>query len=248
MKRTLLLIIALTSFGALNAQIEIQQDGTGPDLSGTILEFNVDQFDSAEYQVQLYVTNNTGSNQQWRITRVEQSVPPTWTDQVCWPPQCYNPDSVVYTTPSSPGTPAPTVVNGSDTTTLSHDAILKPIIVPGSTNGVALYMYYITDNNGNYVDSVGLRYNFVLGVDETTPNLSVTVAPNPANSYIKIKTNNVESATVKMLDVLGNIVLKETVLWKSKSINTESFRNGIYFVVVEAEGAQRITRKVIVRH
>ena len=248
MKRILLGIIAFAAIGTLSAQIEIRHDGIGPDLSGTIVDFNVDQFDSAEYNVQLYVTNNTGSDQQWRITRDNQSVPSSWTDQVCWPPQCYSPDSVVYTTPSTPGNPAPILVNGTDTTTIYGKAVIKPLITPGTTNGVALYMYFITDNNGNYLDSVGLRYNFVLGLEETIPNLSVTIAPNPANSFVKIKTNDVQGATLKMLDVLGNIVLKETVMGTSKSINTESFRNGIYFVIVEAEGSQPITRKVIVRH
>ena len=108
MKRILLGIIALASFGVANAQIEIQYDGTGPDISGTIVEINVDQNTPTPFAPKFYVTNNTGSDAQWRIVRVKESVPSTWIDQVCWPPQCYSTSGDVYTTPSSAGNPAPT--------------------------------------------------------------------------------------------------------------------------------------------
>lgn len=252
MKRILLGILLFTSISTLHAQIEIRLNGTGPDLSGTTIDFNVDQFDSAEYAPSFYVTNNTGANQQWRVRRVKQNVPSSWMDQVCWPPQCYSTSGDVYTTPSTPGFPAPTVVNGTDSTTATTNslhAVLKPLITfDGSTNATALYMYYLLDNNDNYVDSIGIRYNLVLGINETTPKLSMTVSPNPADSYVNIKIDHVQGATIQVVDVLGNIVLKETVMGSSKTINTDSFRNGVYFVRVEAENHQPINRKVIVRH
>ena len=252
MKRLLLGILFLTSIGAVNAQIDIFQDSaTGPEVSGTIIDFYVDQFDTTPYGVSFYVENNTGTDQQWRIVRDKQSVPAGWVDQVCWPPTCYPTESTpgnIFITPSTPGNPAPTVVNGTYTTTNSQNAIIKPLIEPSGTNGVALYMYYIMDNNDTYMDSVGVRYNFVLGVEENTPALSVSIAPNPANSFIKVKTNIEQGATIKVVDVLGNVVLKETVMGSSKTINTESFRNGVYFVRIEDENHRVVNRKLIVRH
>ena len=47
---------------------------------------------------------------------------------------------------------------------------------------------------------------------------------------------------------LGNVVLKETVMGSSKTINTSSFRNGVYFVRVEADNQRTINRKLIIRH
>lgn len=248
MKRILLGILLLTSLGAVNAQVEIQQDGTGPDISGTIIDIDVDQSTPTPYTPKFYVTNNTGADAQWRIVRVKQNVPAGWTDQVCWPPSCFPASGDIYTTPSTAGNPAPTIVDGTHMTTNAETAEIKPQVYPDGANAVAVYMYYVIDNSDTYVDSIGVRFNFVLGVEENTPDLAITVAPNPANSYFKVKTNDVQDATIRVVDVLGNVVLKETVIGTSKTVNTESFRNGIYFVTVEAEGSQAITRKVIVRH
>ena len=203
---------------------------------------------SAPFSEHLIVTNSTGSDEQWRITRVKQSVPAGWNDQVCWPPQCYPTSGDTYITPNTAGNPAPIIVNGTDQTTNSELAELKPQVSPDqSANGVATYMYYITDLAGNYVDSVGLRFNFTLDVQEA-PSLSVNVAPNPADNYIKIKATGSNEATVKIVDVLGNVVMKETFIESSKTVDVTDFKNGIYFIRVEAPGAQTINRKVIVRH
>jgi hypothetical protein len=78
-------------------------------------------------------------------------------------------------------------------------------------------------------------------------SVEVNVAPNPATDYVKVTAEGVESATVKMIDVLGNVILKETIKG-SKTIDVSEFRNGIYFVIIEAEGVKTINRKVIVRH
>ncbi|MFK7783458.1 MAG: T9SS type A sorting domain-containing protein, partial [Crocinitomicaceae bacterium] len=118
-------------------------------------------------------------------------------------------------------------------------------IKPDGDNGCPVYRYSVMDGSNElaYLDIAVCKS---ASVDEITP-LSVSVAPNPARTYIKVNTNGVEGATVKMVDVLGNIVLKETVMGSSKTINTSNFRNGIYFVVVESEGSKPVNRKVIIR-
>jgi Secretion system C-terminal sorting domain len=268
MKKILLGLFSLFLVANANAQggIEIRLDsadidGThitlanpGADVTGTIVDF---PFTTAgtNLTVHFVVTNNTGSNQKWKITRVQQMVPPaSWSDQVCWPPLCYPATGITFSTPNSGGSPAPTVVDGADTTaivlpayTTSYLAEIKPIISMG-TAASALYMYYVTDvTTGAYIDSVGLRVDYLVGVEENAA-LSVNISPNPASEYVNINTSGVNSASVKIVDVLGNVVLKETVMQASKKIDVARFHNGIYFVIVEAEGAKTITRKVIVRH
>jgi len=249
MKRILLSTLSFVILSTVSAQVEITVDGTGPDVSGTTVVVNVDASTEFPYDEHFIVTNSTGSDAQWRITRVKQSVPAGWSDLVCWPPQCFIPSSDLYVTPNSGGTPAPTIVNGTSQTTNGELAELKPKITPDmSSNSSATYMYYITDLSGNYVDSVGLQLNFTLGIEEQAPSLSVNVAPNPASDYIKVKAEGVHGATAKIMDVLGNIVMKETIIGSSKTIDVSKFRNGIYFIVVEAPGAKTVNRKVIVRH
>ncbi len=250
MKRTLLAAATFFVLGGLNAQMEILHDGTGPDVSGTIIEMNVTQFTPTPYQPKFYINNISGADQQWRVTRVKQSVPAAWTDFICWPPQCYPGGSNdIYTTPSTQANPAPTIVNGTYTTTLGATAEMKGQIFPnGQNTGVGLYMYYISDANGVYLDSVGVRINYALGVNENTTEAKLSISPNPASNYINIETEGLETGTIQIIDVLGNSVLKETISGSSKTIDLTSFRNGIYFVRLESEKFKATTRKIVVKH
>lgn len=250
MKKIILGIVGLITVSSLTAQVTIQIDGTGADVAGTTVTVNCDPSTIFPIEKNFIVTNNTGSDQQWRITRVKQSVPAGWTDQLCWPPNCYPTSGDVYITPNSGGNPAPTVLNGTHMTANSEEADIHPKVTPDqSSASTGLYMYYITDLSGNYIDSVALEINFTLGVeeDEIEP-LTVEVAPNPATEYVTIQTKGTSKTSVKMVDVLGNIVYKETLTSSSKKIDVSTFRNGVYFVIVESEDNQVINRKVIVRH
>jgi hypothetical protein len=58
----------------------------------------------------------------------------------------------------------------------------------------------------------------------------------------------IETASVRIVDVLGNVLLKESTINGSKRLDVSNFRNGVYFVIVESHGTKSITRKVIVKH
>ncbi|MFN5635814.1 MAG: T9SS type A sorting domain-containing protein [Flavobacteriales bacterium] len=51
----------------------------------------------------------------------------------------------------------------------------------------------------------------------------------------------------KMVDALGNLVLKDQV-YGSKKINTSEFRSGVYFITFEGSGSRPFVKKVIIRH
>lgn len=327
--KTILLFGTLFFAQLLSAQLIIQVDGEGADVSGTIVEVDATPSSIFPYEKHFIVSNNSGSDVQWRITRVKQSVPSAWTDQVCWPPNCYVANGDIYVTPHSGGNPAPILksgkviaieydfstgsgsvtitINGSDyivnlNTSASQSASdfvanesgnifsthgitltnsgaelifdcpnplipltitdetgdltahfsyeLKPRITPDqSANSSGTYMYYITDLSGNFIDSVGLRVNFTLGIEEEIIEpLAVEVTPNPATEYVTIQTKGTSKTSVKMVDALGNIVYNETLTIASNKIDISTFRNGVYFVIVESEDNQAVNRRVIVRH
>ena len=64
---------------------------------------------------------------------------------------------------------------------------------------------------------------------------------------IKVNAEGIENTSVKMIDVLGNEIMKGSFKG-TKTIDVSEFRNGIYFIIVEAPGAKTINKKVIVRH
>lgn len=103
--------------------------------------------------------------------------------------------------------------------------------------------------NGNTAeDSVFVEVSFSANVPLVSPQLSVGVSPNPASESFTVTTGINENASIKILDVLGNVVFKETIISESKDINISKFKNGVYFVIVEAPGAKAVNRKLIVRH
>ncbi len=239
MKKTLLSLLTIAGFAGLSfGQIEMSVGSSG-DISGTQIDFSSA---GAEVVVDVHVQNSTGSTKDLDIKRVRINETAGWTDYLCWGHETDPFGGVCY--PASSDNPwttatAVTVANDEGGTLAIH-------ISPVGDNGCTIYRYIVMDGS-TALDSLDISVCKSASVDEIEP-LSVTVAPNPANTYVKVKTNGVEGATVKMVDVLGNVVLKEAVMGSSKTINTSSFRNGIYFVTVEAEGSKPINRKVIVRH
>lgn len=248
-------IIAL-SISGVHAQdgIEIHLDGAGPDISGGTHSVNLygssPDLSGGMYVVHFIVTNNTGSDKQWRITRQKMSVPSTWVDQICWPPLCYNTSGDTYMTPNSGSYPAPIIVDGTSTTTNSEVAEIKPQITPDqSSAGYAHYRYYITDvTTGEYMDSVDLELNYVLGVQTLKQTPIVNVSPNPANENVNISLGTIENSSIRILDVLGKTIYTENNANGTKSIDVSNFKNGVYFVMIEVPGMKTITRKLIVKH
>ena len=239
MKRTLLTILTIAGFTGLSfGQIEMSVGASG-DISGTQIDYTSA---GAEVVVDVHVENTSGSTMDLTIKRERINETTGWTDYICWGHESDPFGGVCY--PASTQNPWTTA---TPVTVPDHEAgTIAVHIKPEGDNGCTVYRYYVMDGTTE-LDYLDISVCKSASVEEITP-LTVTVAPNPAKSFVKVKTNGVDGATVKMVDVLGNVVLKETVMGPSKTINTENFRNGIYFVIVEAEGAKPINRKVIVRH
>lgn len=253
MKKLILGIFTVLTASALNAQLTIQHDGTGPDVSGTIVDITIDGNDALPLEVHFIVTNTSANNQQWRISRERTDVPADWSDNLCWPPACYPTNNVAtYITPHTGTSPAPVVILGTSQTTAatqSLEAELKPQITPGSTaDSYALFWYFVTDVQGNKVDSVGVRVFSFVGLDEAiAPTLEMTVSPNPAADHLNVKATGANEANVKVVDILGNIVREEKIQG-SKKIDVMDLNSGVYFVILESEGLKPVNKKIVIRH
>jgi hypothetical protein len=238
MKRTLLTILTIASFTGLSfGQIEMSV-GTSGDITGTQIDR---PYNGVEIVVDVHVANNSGVTRDLTIQRVRINETTGWTDYLCWGHET-DPFGICY--PSSSANPWTTgaavpIADGEAGNLAIH-------IDAAGENGCTVYRYVVMDGS-TALDSMDINVCKSVSLDEIEP-FSVSIAPNPANAYVKVKTSGTEESTIKVVDVLGNVVLKETVMGSSKTINTESFRNGVYFVIVESEGQKPINRKVIVRH
>ena len=121
-------------------------------------------------------------------------------------------------------------------------------IFPSMSNPtVVTYRYYIGTVGNPYEDSMDIEVSLVLSVPEIAP-LSVSLMPNPASEQLTINTSGVHNASAKMIDVLGNVVMQETITGNSKTMDVKKFKNGIYFLTISAEGVKPVTRRVLIRH
>ena len=242
MKRIILTAITLTlvAGGTFAQGASIREKGTLTDVSGT--EITVDANTAAQdgHIFDFSVDNLTGSTQDWSLTRIRLTPSIGWVDQVCW--GAVSTGTGLCSTPSGDSFTTSYTVPVQTTTT---DAEIN-IYIDAPTGGSSSFRYYIM-NGTSKVDSVDLTITKSLGVNENN-SLTLTVAPNPATNFVNVNMDGVSSANLKIVDVLGNVVMKETVYDSMKKVDVTKFKNGIYFVTVEAEGIKPITRKMIIRH
>ena len=240
MKRIILSLFSLTLIAAAaNAQsITINVDGTPTDISGTEHNEVLVTAGSDQHIVDFIVTNNTGSTQSLSITRSHISLAPGWSDYFCWGAvgqfgTCYP----VY---------AQSVWTGGSASIDNGNEGLLQTYINAPDAGTTTIRYYVNDGS-SYLDSVDLVITSTASIQENA-SLSLSVSPNPANNVVNINMSGVNKASVKIVDVLGNIVFNETVAETTKKVDVSKFRNGIYFITFDAEGVKPTTRKLIIRH
>ena len=248
--KKLVLLLFLSLFGGLSAQdgISIMIDGQTTELSGGV--YTVVAPSNLTFDVPFDVFNTTGQSHQWRVTRKKISVGAGWTDGLCWGHgtdpfggTCFSSGQMntnPWTTPGSVGVLF--AINDGEYGKMK--ASIDPEDLSTSTSH---YRYYISDDGVNYTDSVDLVVEFTAAIKPVKEPVSVTIVPNPASDYINITLNGAETVTMKMVDVLGNLILKETVS-SNKKIDVTDIKSGVYIISFEGAGVKSFNRKVIIRH
>jgi len=248
MKKTLLSLFAIAGLSmGVSAQIEIYADGGTTNLSGggVYSYYATGDTDQAH---ELHIENHTGSTLDWIVSRRKITTVPSWVDYLCWGHEsdnfggtCIDAGTMDTDLYLMPGSAAVSVADGEYGFISSH---IKPSF---NDVGTYVYRYYVGTEANPFMDSADVSVTLTpLSVPELKPTLTVNVHPNPATEYVVVALEGAESATVRVIDVLGNEILKSSIN-TTKTIDVSEYRNGIYFVIVESKGAT-INRKVIVRH
>lgn len=274
MKKILLSLSVFMSLGAF-AQVEIHMGADPMDISGTTQNIIIspdlvnNQGGEMFWESHFHVVNNTSVDQQWQIKRVKVNVPAGWSDQLCWPPECYNASGNVFITPHDLcDKQAPRVLNGtSDCDIIIHEpfdsapcdtfiyssetsaADIIPKITPVfNATSVAIYTYYVVDAfTQQNVDSLTLSFSYSAGIQDKKVTSNLVLSPNPADDFVSINLEGTESANIKIVDVLGNEVISKYVTGGTK-LNTSDFRSGVYFVTINGDTKKTTTKKLVIRH
>lgn len=118
-----------------------------------------------------------------------------------------------------------------------------------------LIKFRATSDFGNnlYLDNVNLTQSGTVGFNAVKSNVGVDLYPNPAQSQanVKITVPNASSASVSVINVLGQVVVSKTANLSAGAnliqVNTAELANGVYNVVIEAENANTV-KKLTVSH
>jgi hypothetical protein len=246
MKKTLLSILAIAGLATMaSAQIEMYVNGGTTDYSDGGV-YTLYATGETDHSTEIHVENHTGNTHDWLVSRTRINRPTSWVDYLCWGHESDQFGGVCIDAPTMDSDPW--TITADITVADGEYGFISSHVTPSFNDPATVtYRYYVGTSGNPYQDSMDLVVILTPLELNETPLLEVSVAPNPATDYVKVTAEGVESATVKMIDVLGNVILKETIKG-SKTIDVAEFRNGIYFVIIEAEGVKTINRKVIVRH
>jgi hypothetical protein len=252
MKRSLLSSLLFTlSFVWVFAQtdgIVITLEGQTTDISGSTHTMVAPG--NTVFDVPFHVENNTGQSHQWVITRYKVNVPTGWADGLCWGHGTDPFGGTCFSSTQMNGNPWSTPASQSVLFTINNGEFgkMKPQINPDDfISGQAHYRYYISDVNAAFSDSVDLIIDFTASLKPVKEDVTVTIVPNPASDYINITANGIENGSLRIVDVLGNIVYRDNISG-SKSIVTSNFKTGVYFVTIDSSASKSICKKIIIRH
>lgn len=242
MKQTILNSIAFLGFAIAG----ISQDNITMKIAGDVTDYSsghspyvkvVSAAGIVDFDID--VANATGVDKSWRLTRLnETDVPSTWSSTICAGTSCFTPSALnPWCSPLSLPLDA---VNGGIGIITFH------VTIPTATISVGTYRIYIGDCT-NFDDSIDVQINVVAGIKETKQTASFSIFPNPSDEAVNIQLNNSKNGTIKIIDLVGNVVYTEEIASSSK-VNVSEFKNGIYFVMIEADGVKLSSRKLVVRH
>jgi len=237
------ILLILPSF--LFAQTTINLQDSEENISGGSYEFTASNSNAVD--VPLEIKNMGSSDADWRITRLRINVPAGWSDLICWGHSTDAFGGTCFSSSQMLGNPWTTPVSSNFTVSPNEYGKLKVIINPeeGAT-GLGHYRYYVSNDGVNFIDSVDIKFDYSLSVQEVEP-IQVSIVPNPASDFIQINLSGAVTAQMKMVDVLGSEVLNQTVM-STATFDISNFRNGVYIMTFNAPGSKSIVRKVIVKH
>ena len=237
------ILLILPSF--LFAQTTINLQDSEENISGGSYEFTAANSNAVD--VPLEIKNMGSSDADWRITRLRINVPAGWSDLICWGHSTDAFGGTCFSSSQMLGNPWTTPVSSNFTVSPNEYGKLKVTINPeeGAT-GLGHYRYYVSNDGVNFIDSVDIKFDYSLSVQEVEP-IQVSIVPNPASDFIQINLSGAVTAQMKMVDVLGSEVLNQTVM-STATFDISNFRNGVYIMTFNAPGSKSIVRKVIVKH
>lgn len=112
----------------------------------------------------------------------------------------------------------------------------------GYSNNETVYIAFVLETQGGFnlfVDSVNMRKDDPLALDEQSIQTDLTIYPNPTNSTIHFSSDNLKH--IAIYNTAGTLIYSQE---QANPISMERFDQGIYLVQMTTNKGQIITKRV----
>lgn len=124
---------------------------------------------------------------------------------------------------------------------------LKINVLTANSNGSYIMRYYVYDSaDRNRGDTVVFNFiNTTVSVSDIVGNSEVKLFPNPANDFIIVESENMNSE-LEIVDVSGQVLYKQHLVGVAEHrIDLSNLNGGVYLVFLRAEGILRQSRIIL---
>lgn len=248
--KIIFLLLLLPFLGYSQSNMLITLEGQTDVLNGLIHTENFyptsSNYSNEILMVHFVVSNQSGVDQQCTITQKRIDRPANWSESIVWNMH-FIPNSDLYETPNTLGNPTFTIINGSDMTTDGNQAILGVILIMSeSPTNHALYRYYITNAQTNeYIDSVDLEINAVLGMEELTEH-NIIISPNPSQGKFHLNLDNTTIETIKIYNQEGKRIA-QPIIDSLSTIDLNYLDEGLYLALIFLKDGSVIRKQLIIQ-
>lgn len=152
------------------------------------------------------------------------------------------------------GQPVEVYVSGGDVPESPYwmyereDTVMRGNQVVLHRNAYELFFEEIADREGGYVITADVEWmGWTVGIDPVAPDVTLTLAPNPATSSVKLNVNGVSGmVNCSIIDMSGRVVYNANVNAEAETtINVSGMPAGAYFVRVTNDTFSKIEKLII---
>ena len=124
----------------------------------------------------------------------------------------------------------------------------KEIDLSNYNDAESLYIRFdVLCNSGNsvFLDDINVGQH-PLSVPSYVRDFNVWLQPNPAQNKLEVKvTQNINDATISIVDITGRLLLQQNLDGTSLEVNTSELAKGVYTVILVSEGV-KWSKKLII--
>lgn len=99
-------------------------------------------------------------------------------------------------------------------------------------------------SSGFDLDAIGVINQSAVGINEFEKNASVLIYPNPSSGMLNVELEILNGSNIYIINVIGEILLKEPIDVQYSTLNIQHFPAGIYFVHVETKKGTSVMKLI----